>query len=95
MAIIKKREPGNKTKFTVNDLEQDLKIKSVANKFLNPKGRPKVAESSKKKNKVVLYFSDEELRKIIKCAELDGFDAKNKNKWIKKAIEKEIRRQLI
>jgi len=54
-------------------------------------GQPPKDEKDKARNKIVLYFTDEEIDEIAQVAELNGFSAKDKNKYVKAALKKMVR----
>ncbi|GEM_PF-3852263 len=58
------------------------------------RGQPKKQEEEKATNKITLYFNDAEIKDIEEAAEINGFGAKDKNKYLKSVIRKIIRSEL-
>ena len=58
------------------------------------RGQPKKKTEEKATYKITLYYKEEEIRDIAEVAEQNGFSKTDKNKYIKKVIEKKIQLEL-
>lgn len=75
--------------------EKEKNVKELERKVgLFGQGRPVKKENEKSRNKIVLYFTDEEINRIEEACLLDGMDLKSYKKYAKKALLKTIRREV-
>ena len=73
-------------------IEEIEEPKNTNGNLLGSYGRPQKKETEKARNKVMLYFTDDEISQIKNACYIDGFEERNKGKWIKNEILKSLRR---